>query len=49
MRISQGYFISQDLSEHPSEAAVIAANDNIALIFGAGSTVWTQKQVMAWA
>ena len=49
VRISLGYFISQDLSEHPTEEAVIAANDNMALVFGAGSTGWTQKQVMAWA
>jgi hypothetical protein len=49
VRVSQGYFISQDLTVPPTEAAVTAANDNMALVFGAGSTGWTQKEIMAWA
>ena len=49
VRVSQGYFISQDLSVSPSTEAVTAMNGNIALVFGDTNTGWSQKQVMAWA
>ena len=49
VRLSNNYFIDNNLSTIPDAAVVTASNENIGLIFGAAANEWTQKQVMAWA
>ena len=50
VRMSNNYFIDNNLSEQPTAVAVIASNENIGRIFGAAANKWNQKQVRTtWA